>query len=80
MVLEISFLDLSNTIFQFSTEKFILRSYTVAETLSTINRIEIIDKKEFARVALDENSKTFVVYVAVLKVLTTISIHVSWAP
>ena len=39
------------------------RSYTVAEALPTTKRVEIIDKKEFAKAALDENVEVFVVHV-----------------
>lgn len=63
----------------FGAEKPIWKFYTVVEALSTINKVEIIDKKKYAKIALDRNSKTFVVYVAALEVLTTILIHPSKA-
>lgn len=62
-----SFLALSNTNFYFAAEKLTWRSYTVVKTLFNTSRVELIDKKEFAKVALDENLETFVVYMAVLK-------------
>ena len=48
-------------------KKLTFRSYTTAEALSTIKRVELINKKEFAQVALDEVSKTFKVHIAALE-------------
>ncbi len=56
VVLEMHFLALSNADFQFSAEKFTWRTYIAVEALPTISRVELINKKEFARAALDENS------------------------
>lgn len=42
------------------------RSYIIVEALPTINQVELINKREFAKVALDENSNTYIVYVATL--------------
>ncbi len=74
IVLVMLFLALSNADFQFGAEKRIWRSYTTAEALSTISRIKLIDKKEFAKAALNENSETFVVHVSALDVAEP-SIH-----
>lgn len=41
--------------------------YTTAKTLLFIQRVELIDEKKFAKTALNENFKTFVLYVAALK-------------
>ena len=38
-----------------------------AEALPITKRVELINKNEFANVALDEESETFVVHVAALK-------------
>lgn len=38
--------------------------------------MKFIDKKEFAKVALDENFKTFLIYIVALKAET--SIYLSW--
>ena len=43
-----------------------MRFYTNAEALSTIKQVELIDKKELAKTALDEESKTFVMHVVAL--------------
>lgn len=63
----------------FGVEKSIWKFHTIAEALSIINKVEIIDKTKHAKTALDKNSKTFIVYVAILQVLTAISIHLSKA-
>ncbi len=44
-------------------------SYTAVETLTTISWVKLIDKREFAKAALDGNSETFEVHVAALEVL-----------
>ncbi len=48
-------------------KKFTWRSYTTVKALPTTKQVELIDKKEFAKATLDENSKTFVVHIAALK-------------
>lgn len=63
----IFFLAFSNTNFQFGTEKLTCRSYIVVEVLSTTSWVELINKSEFAKVALDKNSGIFVVHVVVLE-------------
>ena len=67
MVLGIFFLILSNKNIQFSEKELTWRSYTTAEALPTTKQVELIDKKDFAKAAADEESKTFVVHIAVLK-------------
>ncbi len=74
MVLEMPFLALNNADFQFGAEKLIWRSYTLAKALPITSWVKLTDKKEFAKVALDENSETFVMHVAILE---TITIHPS---
>lgn len=50
-------------------KKLTSRSYTAAKALPTTKQIELINKKEFAKAVLDVESKTFIVYVLVLKSL-----------
>ena len=50
------------------------------EALSTTNQIELINKKEFAKAALNENFETFVVHITTLEVPITMSIHFFRAP
>ncbi len=78
VVLGIPFLTLSNANFQFGAEELTWKTYTVAEALPTTSWVELIDKREFAKVALDENLETFVVHVSALDVAES-SIHPSQA-
>ena len=72
------FLTLSNADIQFAAKELTWRSYTAAEALPTTKRVELIDKKEFAKAALDEESETFVVHVAALEApLAGMAIHPS---
>ena len=66
VVLSIPFLTFSNADVQFVEKELTWRSYTTAEALPTTKRVELINKKEFAKAALDEKSETFVVHVASL--------------
>ena len=67
VVLEMPFLNLSNADIQFAKNKLTWRSYTAAEALPTTKRVELINKKEFAKAALDAESETFVVHVWALE-------------
>lgn len=71
MILRIFFLFLSNVDVEFveKLRKFIRRFYTVIETLFIINKIEVINKKTFAKGVFDQNSETFVIHVSLLEVL-----------
>ena len=66
VVLNMPFLTFSNADIQFVEKELIWRSYTTAEVLPTTKGIELINKKEFAKAALDEKSETFVVHMASL--------------
>ena len=61
-----SFLTLSNVDIQFVGKELTWRTYTTAEILLMTKRVELIDKKEFAKATLDENSETFVMHIASL--------------
>ena len=69
VVLGMPFLALSNANIQYDTGSFTWRSYSAAETLPTFKVLEFIDKHEFVKAALDQNSETFVVHIAVLEAL-----------
>ena len=76
VVLGMPFLALSNADIQFAEKELTWRSYTAAEALPTTKRVELIDKKEFAKTSLDEKSETFVVHIAALKaLLARMAIH-----
>lgn len=47
------FLIFSNANMEFLDKKFLLSTYSVAKTLLTTKRVQTIDWKEFAKVALD---------------------------
>ena len=68
VVLGMPFLAFSNADIQFDTKSLTWRSYSAAKALLTTRQMELIDKQDFAKVALDENSETFVVHVAALGV------------
>ena len=74
MVLGIPFLTLNNANIQFAQKKLSWRSYTTAKALPITKRVEIIDRKEFAKAALDEHVEAFVVYVTSLS-LNSMLIH-----
>ena len=74
VVLGMPFLTLSNANIQFAQKKLTWRSYTTAKALPTTKRVEIIDRKEFAKAALDEHVEAFVVHVISLN-LNSMLIH-----
>ena len=63
------FFIFSNGGIQFAEKELTWRFFTTAKALLTIKRVELIDKKKFAKAALDKKSKTFVIHVAALKAL-----------
>ena len=69
VVLEMTFFTLSNADIQFAKKELIWRSYTAVEALPITKWVELINKKEFAKAALDEASETFVVHIAALEAL-----------
>ena len=76
VILRILFFFFSNADIKFAElEKLTWKAYTVAKALLTTNRVKFINKREFARVALNENFETFVIYVAILEVPIAMSIH-----
>lgn len=77
MVLKMPSLSLSNVDIKFATlKKLTWRSYTIAEALPTTNWVEPINKREFAKVAPNENPETLVMHVATLVITKADSIKV----
>ena len=72
------FLTLSNTDIQFAKKELTWRSYTAKEALPITQKIELINKKEFAKAPLDENIEVFVVYVSFLSLRSKMTIHPAW--
>ncbi len=71
IVQRIPILIFINIIVEFiELEKLTQRFYTIAKALSFTNRIERIDKKEFAKAALDENSEIFIIHALALEITT----------
>lgn len=66
MVLGKYFFTLSNVDMQFVEKKIGWKSYITSEILPTTKRVELINMREFAAPAIDENTKRFMVYVATL--------------
>ena len=73
VVLGMFFFTLSDVDIRFAEKKLTWRTYTTVEALPTTRRVELINKKEFAAAAIDENSETFVVHMAFI--METMSIH-----
>ena len=78
VVLRMLFLTLSNVDIQFAEKELTWRSYTVKKALPTTQKIELINKKEFAKAALDENIEVFVVHVSSLSLGSKMTIHPAW--
>ena len=65
VILGMPFLKISNADIAFGEETLTWKSYTTNEALPTTERVRLVDPKEFVIVALDTDSKTFVVHVAI---------------
>ena len=61
------FLKLSNANMLFGKRILIWKFYITNKILPTSKRVQLIDPKEFVIVALDVDSKTFVMHVAIQK-------------
>ena len=65
VILGMPFLKFSNADILFREEILMWRIYTTNKALPIIERVQIIDKKDFVIAALDVDSKMFVMYVAI---------------
>lgn len=74
VILGIPFLILSNADVNFPSRELQWQPYNTSNALPTTQRLELINKKIFARTALDENAETFGVHVVAPKA-TGITIH-----
>lgn len=61
------FLTFSNAAIQFVEKELIWKSYTTAKALPTTKQVKIINKKKFAKAALDAKSEIFMIHVIGLK-------------
>ena len=67
VVLRMPFLKISNANIAFGKKILTWKSYTTNKALPTTKQVQLIDPKEFVIAALDVDSKTFVVHVAIRK-------------
>ena len=65
VILGIPFLKISNANVAFNERTLMWRLYTINEALPTIKRVQLVDLKEFVIAALDTDSKTFIVHMAI---------------
>ena len=65
IILRIFFLKFSNVNMLFGKRTFTWKIYTINKTLSATKQVHIIYKKDFVIMALDVNSKTFVIDIAI---------------
>ena len=78
VVLGMPFLNLSKADIRFAERKLVWRTYMAIEALPTTRRVEIIEKREFAVVALNIDNKTLVVHIMALAKPTIMPIHPSY--
>ena len=67
LILEILFLKINNADILFGKKILTWKSYTINKALPTIKQVQIIDLKEFIIAALNTDSKTFMLYIAIRK-------------
>ena len=77
IVLEMSFLTISNANVDFQARNLQWRSYITRDIFPTTRRVELIGKKEFAAAALDLKHEVFAVHVAALSVNPDDGVHPS---
>ena len=65
VILRMLFLKISNADVSFGEGTLTWRTYTTNKALPTTEQVQIVDPKEFVIAALDVNSKTFMVHVAI---------------
>ena len=65
VILGMPFLKISNANVAFGEGTLTWKSYTTNEALPTTKRVRLVDPKEFVIAALDADSETFVVHVAI---------------
>ena len=65
VILRIPFLKISNTDVVFDKKILTWKSYTTNKALPTTKQVQLVNPKEFVIAALDADSKTFVVHVAI---------------
>ena len=59
------FLKIRNANIAFVQKTLMWKSYTTNKALPTIERVQLVNLKEFVMAVLDADSKTFVIHVAI---------------
>ena len=77
VVLGMLFLTFSKADIRFAEQELVSRMYMATEALPTTRRVEIIDKRELAALALNADDETFVVHIAALAEPAIMPIHPS---
>lgn len=62
------FFTLDNADIRFAKQELVQITYRIVKTLSTTQKVEITDKKEFVAVALNKNNETFMIYMTTLSI------------
>ena len=70
-----SFLILSNVDVQLNKRELTWMFYTTAKALCTTQRVELINKEKFAKAALNENIKAFIIYINSLSLKLKMTIY-----
>ena len=70
VVFEMFFLTLSGTDVDFLDWELRWRIYTIKQAFPTTKRVELVDKKEFAAIALDPKYKTYIVCIGLVSFTT----------
>ena len=71
------FSTFSNPELRFAKRKLVLRTYSDVKALPITQRVEIIDKKEFATATLNKDDETFVVHMIALTIEDS-NVHLFW--
>ena len=72
------FLTFSNADIQFTEKELTWRSYTTKKALPTTQKVELINKKKFAKAMLTENIEAFVIHVNSLSLRSKMTIYPAW--
>ena len=70
IVLRVLFFTFRNANIKFAQKEFIWRFYFTAKAPPTIKQVEIINRKKFANMALDEHIEAFIVYITSLAIMS----------
>ena len=82
VVLGMSFFTFSSINIDFWRQKLWWRTYIIYKVFLTINHIKLVEKKEFAALALNSEYEIFIVYVVLLNSIPLIDteVHLSYRP